>query len=403
MFSHNEQYAWDINTSGYAIDEAAGGMTAGGEDENWMKDEKGEYIAYWVGDGGGPWGRGSQVMGGSEGGSEKPTPLPHAVRLSYYDYGDDKFYRLDAVLPTEKIRQLISQKAFRSRVYPYLGEKPGLYQRYDTIQYGIGPKGYIVFWLSSLSGDVQDQVEIARYWAKERPGLTIDKWNRNGGDPNGRSFPLAERWFYVGHVVEPDTLTKLKAGWAPDPDYYIHAEIKYPWMLTMTGNVTLMSYQLIMANGEASHVYPWEMSRTISDPAWRALPQKIELFFIDKKGQWHRLRFNLYSQDRFGGLKTDEFDLTPISNAFKTVFPDIALDTGQDTVRKSDFARIEIHMNDDFKGFEVQLVKGSRRIDLPVGQDSIDFGDAAPYANVKDADPSPAEVEWNKYGPNGRL
>lgn len=393
MSAKTENYIWDVRTSGYPIDAKGSGTTAGGEDDNWMRDEKGEYIAFFLGGGGGPWGRGSQTLGGSKGGRVKPTSLPHAVRLSYYDYATDKFYRLNAVLPTEKIRQLMKQT-----VYDGLGDKPGIQQRYDTVEYSIGPQGYVVFWLSSYDASTRDQVEIGRYWAKEQLGQTVAEYNDNNG--RRRGFPLVDRWFYLEHNVEPETLAKLKAGWTPDPNYYVRAEVKYPWTLSMTGNATLMSYQIFMANGEVSHVFPWQIPETLANPIWSAFPNIIQIFFVDKTGQWHWLSFEMYSQDRFGGHKTSDADLNPISNVFEEFFPDITLDTPQTTVPKSGFARIEVRMNDDLKGFEVQLVKGDKRVDLPVGQDSIVMSNEAPYTNYKGYAPTPAEVEWSKYGPH---
>jgi hypothetical protein len=395
-FPDKDQYIWDVRVSSYAIDGMTGTFIQGGEDENWMKDEKGEPVAFWDGSSGAGWGRGSQVVGGSKGGRDAPTPLPHAVRLSYYDYGDEKFYRLDTVLPTDTIRQLMSRKMFTG-----LGDKPGLVQRYDTIEYSIGPKGYIVFWVSSLRGLGGDQVELGRYWAKERPGLTIAKWNANGGNPNGRGFPLIERWAYFKHAIEPGApaIARLKAGWTPDPDYYVHAEIKYPWLLTMTGNATLMGYRIDMVNGEVSRIYPWELPGTVANPVWQAVPTGAYVYFTDRNGAWHYLNFDFFSQDRFGGHRSNEPDISAIANAFREIFPDITPDTRQDTVPKSGFARIEVNLSDDLKEFTVYLVKGDKRMELPVGQDTIEFKDVAPYTNLLHYDPSPAEVEWSKYGP----
>lgn len=397
MYFHGDRYFWDIGTSVYVLDGKGYGGSDGGEDENWMKDEKGESVAFWIGDGGGVWGRRGQVMGGSRGGRDEPTPLPHAVRLSYYDRGDGKFYRLDAVLPTERIRQLFSQKIFvDSGGY---GAKAGLEQRYNIIEYAIAPRGYIVFWASKL-GDAYEQVELGHYWAKERPGLTIAQWNANGGKVNPRLFPLNERWAIN---VEPETMAKLKAGWTPDPDYFVKAAIRYPWTVTMTGNAILRSYRLSTANAEVTRAFPWEMPNAVANPVWRALPKSMLLFFTDRKGDWYGLSFDLYSHDRFGGQATGEADLTPVSNAFKEMFPDIALDTRQDMVAKSGFAQVEIHMSDDLSNFDVFLVKGDKKIDLPyVGADSIHFSKVKPYSSYFDVDPSPAEVEWNKYGPKGR-
>src|SRR5450830_859100 len=70
---------------------------------NWLKDAQGDTVARFFSGFGATWGAGSSDMGGT---NPKGSRLPKTIHLSYYDYQEDRFYRLEAELPLHRIYEL---------------------------------------------------------------------------------------------------------------------------------------------------------------------------------------------------------------------------------------------------------------------------------------------------------
>src|SRR5450830_1450418 len=84
---------WDITFCKYSIDidPRANSRLETMWADNWLKDAQGDTVARFFSGFGATWGAGSSDMGGT---NPKGSRLPKTIHLSYYDYQEDRFYRL---------------------------------------------------------------------------------------------------------------------------------------------------------------------------------------------------------------------------------------------------------------------------------------------------------------------
>ena len=378
-----EKFKWGVaNTTSHPLGSR---NTIGAADgENWMKDAQGNVVARWVlaGD---AWGAGSTAI---PGGAAAVGRLPQAVRLTYYDYADGHFYRLDAELPQKKMYELFKQKtttkdsgSFAIDVAP----------RYFDIKYGIGPKGFVVLWLSGI-----DQIEVATFQAQVMPDMTIEKYNQgNGGEQP--AIQLLGRWEgLVDKGMSPDTIAKLKSGWSPSADYYKNLRIKYPWRFEMTGNARMNEYEGYFANKEYKTVFQYEMAQ--DKVQLKAVPERAGLYFTDKTGQRYYLEFKFYDSSADQG----EFDLSKIQKAFESLYPNRTAADNDQTVPESEFARIEVKVGDDVTQIQADLVKGEKRIPLHLYY--VGYKPLPPHQfDERGPKPTKEQIKLLEFGPQSKI
>jgi len=119
---------WGIFMNRYQLDMGSTRI-APLEGGNWMKDAQGNFLRGWYG-----------VTGTPMGGNEKISRLPKTMRVSYYDYQENRFYQLDAELPQDTLYQLFQQRMAAI-------DSEAIEQRFDTIVIGIYPQGHIMTWV----------------------------------------------------------------------------------------------------------------------------------------------------------------------------------------------------------------------------------------------------------------
>lgn len=363
-----EQFTWSIYTSHYYLDKGNTQMVTL-EQENWMKDAEGKVVANWFG-AGAAWGLGGQPMGGNA----RLARLPKTMRITYYDYQEDRFYQLDAELPLAQIYELFMRKTV-SIGLDYGNVTP----QFNTFLIGIAPQGNIVLWLSS--GDGTDQVELANYRATVMQNMGIARYNTTGtyGSNGERAFPIsADRWQVLSSAtaLEAATVEKLKSGWTPPATPYLQQRLKYPWRYRMSGNGYLLELKESQANKEFHYIGPWEMLQYKSTAKMRGIPTSTTMWFNDLKGKRHRIFIPFFVRERVAG----EPDVTPIWEAFRSVFPDRKVQDNNYWPSERDMATIDVHVSDDLKTYSATLIKDDLRIAIPIG--NVQFFDLAPYAHA---------------------
>ena len=382
-----EEFTWGLSTSHYYLDKGATQMVTL-ERENWMKDAQGNVVANWFG-AGNVWGLG----GGPMGGEPRKSRLPKTIRISYYDYQEDRFFQLDAELPQKKIFELFKQRTVdRSR---QVGDA---IPRYDRFLIGIAPQGHVVLWVRAAGA--KDQVELATYKAQVLQGMTIDRYNGTGtyGPNEGRAFPIStDRWGKLSSTtsLKPATVEKLKSGWLPPVDYYLQQRIKYPWRYQMSGNGRLLEFTETQGNQEHFYVGPWSLAPYLSDAAMRGVPETSTMWFSDSQGKRHSIYLAFFDKERVAG----EPDLTPIWQAFRSVFPDRKVEDNDYWPGARDMATVNIHVSDDLKTYAATLIKNELRIPLPVGKAQL--FDLEPFADWLGQDtPAPDVIKRLQGGPD---
>lgn len=129
---------------------------------------------------------------GGQGGSRIPSHLD----LTYVNYAEKKFWKIDAELPKEKILQLF-QEGFMVQGNPdNNGNFPWEKSTYDKITIGAAPGGVVVVWLSGN----HHRREVCRLQAKET-FVDVNEFYQNADEENQEQF--FDSWF---KIAVPDSV-----------------------------------------------------------------------------------------------------------------------------------------------------------------------------------------------------
>lgn len=385
-----EKFQWNVSFCSYGMDIEPKGqsdvttlMT-----DNWMKDADGNFVAKFFTGFGAAWGAGAAGMGGS---NPKGSRLPKTLRLRYYDYLEDRFYQLDAVLPLQRIYTLFKLE-YVSINSPRYGK---VQARFDDLRIGVAPLGHIMLWASGST----DQVELQSYRALELPGMTAKSYNAS---LPGGTFTLDEdRWGNLAAgKLSPATLERIKRGWVPDPSWYMrHIRVKFPWRFKLTGNVSRMTeLSAYFGNTEAQSVWAWEMPLYPTVAELRGIPDTCKFWLHDREGKRHYVWVSFSLRDR----AVSESDLSEVRAAFDQVFPGRKLEDNDLLPGDADMATVEVHIPDDFKKFTATLVKGNMRLPLPIGErQHFNLEGSSHFWNDDEPD-APELIKLFQQGPSKR-
>jgi len=381
----NEVMKWEISFCRYGldIDPKGQGDVATLWNNNWFKDADGEDVAFFYSRFGASWGAGSSGMGGPD---KNGSRLPQTFRLTYFDYLEDKFYRLDGELPQARIYELFKRRTVDKSV-----EYGQVIPRFDDLRVGVAPRGNVMLWAAGLA----NQVELQTYQAVELKGMTRQSYNASL--PGGTFTLMEDRWQALqGGRLQPATLEKIKNGWVPDPDWYMrHIRVKFPWRHRLTGNVAqLIELESFQGNAESESVGAWEMKVYNLLNVMRGIPDTAKFWFIDRTGQHHHIWVSFFLRER----ALSESDLSEVRAAFDHLYPHRQLEDNDDLPSDADMATVEVHVSDDFKTLTASLVKGEVRLPLPVGR-TQHFA-LNPWAHwPKQPTPEPEIRQLFQYGP----
>lgn len=376
-----EEFKWGLSVSHYALD-AGTPRVETLQYGNWFKDAQGNVVKQFYKSFTG-YGWGGTPMGGNA----RMDRLPKTMRLSYYDYQENLFYELAAEIPMRKLYELFKQKTVD---YSLDLGKP--IPRYSALTIGIAPGGFVMLWADS--GDGKDQVELAGpFQATTMVGMSVQRYNSE----TKPAFPInPNRWEKLSdHALKPETVERLKVGWVPDNTYYRKQRIRYPWRYRMSGNAKLLEFEEIQGNQEHFYFGPWQMANYNSMGAMRGIPSSATFWFNDDKGKRHSLFMRLSTTFRVN----TERDLSAVWAAFETAFPKQELWQNDYAPSEDEMATVDVNLSEDLGHCTATLVKGSQRIDLPIGR--LILLDLAPYAHWNGQEtPTPEEIKRLVNGPD---
>lgn len=381
-----DAFKWDVDFCSYGIDinPRANGLVETLADDNWLRDAQGNTVALFFTGFGAAWGSGASPMGGPP--FDENTRLPLSLRLSYYDYVEDRFYQLNVTLPLKKIHALFVQQTMNKR-------EERQEARFETLRIGVAPQGYIMIWATGLAAG--DQVELMTDRATVIPGMTMQTYLKSLGQTGFKLDPNRFRALSDARFTQED-IARIKAGWRADPIYYMRTiRVKYPWRYRLTGQArTMVELESYEGNSEAQSVGAWEMSRYQMLNAMRAVPETAKFWFLDPSGQHHHLWISFSLRER----AVSEADLSEVRAAFEQIFPKRTLEDNGYLPSDQDMATVEVHASEDFKTFAATLVKGDVRLPLPVGK--TQYFPLRPNAYWPGTDgPEPKMLKLFKEGP----
>lgn len=200
------------------------------------------------------------------------APVPDRLDMTWLSYVDNKFYKGDWKLPTEKIKKLFDEG------FP---AKPGLEnvkESYDYINIGLGPKGMVIVWVAGAGS----QVEVARFQAHETvidPKLIIE--SEMYMFRKGYSQHRLENNF----VISEDVREQIKQYGYPQSEVYEEYREKYLWKprVILPEGSKLTSMYIKMCNGEKEDPYDKPI-----DTKYKAIPYAFQIYWSVAKGKKER-------------------------------------------------------------------------------------------------------------------
>lgn len=349
-------FQWDVNFCKYGIDidPRAGARVSTLSSDNILWDAEGLEVARFYSGMGAAWSAGSRPMGGPD---PKGARLPQRLLFSYYDYLEGRFYQLKTELPLQKLFELFQRSAV-SKSAPHFGT---IRPRFQSLIIGVAPLGHIMIWAAGYN---DFQVELGTYRAEVLEGMTPQSYNAGGN----RFFPLREdRWQELsGGRAKPETIERIKAGWVPDPSYYMRRiRVKYPWRFKLTGAAArLTELTCYESNGEGRAWGAWEMGLYQTLNEMHAPPTAAFFWFHDQTGKRHYLWMRFWKRER----AVSEPDMGATFAAFEQMLGQRTLEDNLFAPGDADMATVEVHVGEDFETITASLVKGGLRAPLQVGR-----------------------------------
>lgn len=197
------------------------------------------------------------------------APLPDSFDMTWLSYVDDKFYKGEWKLPTEKIKKLFDEGFYYKR-----GEKD-IIEPYKFINIGFAPKGVVIVWV----GGVGQQVEVARFQAHE---TTIDPKLITESEMYMFRKGYSKHRLENNFVIPQDVREQIKQYGYPPPEVYETYRQKYLWKpkIILPEGSKIKSLYIKMSNGEKEDSYDKPV-----DIKYRAVPFMFEIFWTIGSGK----------------------------------------------------------------------------------------------------------------------
>lgn len=375
-----EELKWGVDIVSYSLDAKGAAIDALNPRKNWFEDSRGKGVAgFDFGGRAGQWGRFYTPLGGNA----AVNPVPKIMHLQYYDSQEGKAYRLDTALPQQQIYDLLKKPRI-----DFVGTGVGDIRYYDTIGIGFAPKGHIFLYVGGALGNL----EIAHYQAKEIPNFNIEQYNSTVVE-GLRLNRMESLKFYL----TPETVEKIRKGWTPSPDVYLHNRIKYPWRWSVSENVQLVDTMVQHANLDRGVVFARELAQEQSK--LKSVPRRIDLYFNDRAtGQRYDLEIT-YIKERVLG----EPDFSEVTDALDKLFSNRKVEDNQQTVPDSEFANIHVDISADIKHASFSIRKGD--VNIPLHTLKYTITPMAPYSFDTGGDvmPSPEQLKHILQGPTAQI
>ena len=197
------------------------------------------------------------------------APVPDRLDMTWLSYVDNKFYKGEWKLPTEKIKELFDEG------FP---AKPGLEnvrESYDYINIGLGPKGMVVVWVAGAGS----QVEVARFQAHE---TVIDPKLITESEKYMFRKDYAKDMLTYDGTISKDIREQIEKYGYPSLEAYEFYREKYLWKpkVILTEGSKLTSMYIKMCNGEKEDPYDKPI-----DMKYRAIPYAFQIYWSINNGK----------------------------------------------------------------------------------------------------------------------
>ncbi|ROI06362.1 DUF2931 family protein [Chryseobacterium sp. G0240] len=291
----------------------------------------------------GPWGNGGVIYVKNE---KQDKKLPATMKVGYYSYTEDKFYEGDFTLPTEKIKEYLTEKSDDPE---YAGKnnkdsKDGTFHKYNRIEVGFTLGGMVVLWMKGENA----QKVLATFYAKE----AFPEWNSVFEDSDRKEkveYGLNNDVYTP--KVKNEILTKtLPLGlWQKYDD-------RFNWScnVALPGGGKLESISMKMINAEIETLYKPDQGNHK-----RAVPYNIEFFWsLNGKSYNSRIVFgdNMnYYNAIYRATKATGKDTQPADFRVEEVYKNFH------QLKPSEASQLMISVNND-QSVSISLKQGDQNI-----------------------------------------
>ncbi|WP_456315488.1 DUF2931 family protein [Pseudomonas shirazensis] len=277
---------------------------------------------------------------------ESNKAMPDSLKIAWYSYTEDKFYKGNFKMPQEKIYQLFKdgywiygvnwEKADKSDDYTKELHK----ETFSALTVGLAPKGMVVVWASG-----QNKIEIGRYQAEAVPeGEEADKmWEQI---TYLKDRPLVIKQRMAGYT--PDVREEVLNGKISSKKWDDY-RLRYAWKIIFNQSLEIYDYHIYFFNSEKfgyrSTSDQASYNKIILENKSKAVPNAIDLSVKSPNGLKHLIR-------------VDSFDEEEIIDSFKNlarISPngDITMQINVD----ESFKEMNVVLKNDFKQIVLQKCK----------------------------------------------
>lgn len=292
---------------------------------------------------------GSEMEDGWEGSAnswavgEAYKAMPDSLKIAWYSYTENKFYKGNFKMPQEKLYNLFKDGYLidgidaKRLIYEGYDKKELHKETFSSITVGLAPKGMVVVWASG-----QNKIEIGRYQAEAvLEGPEADRMWKQIADLTDRPIVVKERMeiHFSPEVREEVLLDKISSKrW---DDY----RKRYPWKVAFNQKLEIYDFYVRFYNSEIIGNPPTTdqiaYNKNILQSNLKAVPKKFGAFVKSLDGTKHWLRIDAFDEqealDSFQNLSkiSPDSEITMLLNVDDSF-------TKMTIILKNDYKQIEL-------------------------------------------------------------
>ena len=228
---------------------------------------------------------------------ESNKAMPDSLKIAWYSYTENKFYKGNFKMPQEKIYNLFKdgyliyginwEKADKNNDYAKELHK----ETFSALTVGLAPKGMVVVWASG-----QNKIEIGRFQGEEVPeGPEADKMWEQIADLSDRPISVKQSMAKFTSEVREEVLNSKISSKRWD-DY----RSRYPWKIVFNLPLEIYEYQIRFFNSEHFGYPPTKdqasYNKEILETKDKAVPSELDLFVKSENGLKHLIRIDSFDE-----------------------------------------------------------------------------------------------------------
>lgn len=228
---------------------------------------------------------------------ESNKAMPDSLKIAWYSYTENKFYKGNFKMPQEKIYNLFNEGYLIYGINWIKADKNDDYKKelhketFSALTVGLAPKGMVVVWASG-----QNKIEIGRFQGEEvQEGSEADKMWKQIAELSDRPISVKQSIAKFTPEVREEVLNDKISSKRWD-DY----RLRYAWKVAFNQSLEIYKYQIHFFNSEHFGYPPTEdqtsYNKNILEIKDKAVPSWLDLFVKSKDGLKHLIRIDSFDE-----------------------------------------------------------------------------------------------------------